>query len=147
MTRILIVEDSAAMRVYVRSALEDPEMSLPDDVEVTEAANGLSALRLLPRGRFDLVITDINMPDINGLELIRFVRQSPRYEHIGVLIISTQASERDIERGLALGADGFLPKPFTPEALREAVTASLTRRAEAPRGDDDVLLDRDEVQG
>ena len=49
-TRILIVEDSAAMRAYVRSALEDPAMSLPEEIEITEAANGLSALRLLPRG-------------------------------------------------------------------------------------------------
>lgn len=129
------------MRAYVRSALEDPSLLSPpppgggtseelpdDDVEVVEAVSGLDALRLLPRGRFDLVITDINMPDINGLELIRFVRQSERYEELAMLIISTQASERDIERGLALGADGFLPKPFTHQALRDAARASLQKR-------------------
>ena len=140
MGRILIVEDSAAMRVYVRSALEDPLLGPEGEIEVAEATSGLDALRLLPRGGFELVITDINMPDINGLELIRFIRQSPRYESIGLLIISTQASERDIERGLALGADGFLPKPFTPEALRAAVTAGFAaRRARAAareRGDE-----------
>ena len=149
MTRILIVEDSAAMRAYVRSALEDPAMSLPEEIEIMEAANGLSALRLLPRGRFDLVITDINMPDVNGLELIRFMRQNPRYEHIGLLIISTQASERDIERGLALGADRFLPKPFTPESLRETVSEILLELSSGPVTDEMVEpLDRgDEVQG
>src|SRR3954467_165300 len=119
MARILIVEDSAAMRTYVRAALEGaPELG---DVEIVEAASGFDALRLLPRGTYDLVITDINMPDINGLELIRFVRQSAHLREVALLIISTQSSERDASRALALGADEFLAKPFTPEALREKV--------------------------
>ncbi|WP_437637758.1 response regulator [Sorangium sp. So ce854] len=129
MARILIVEDSPAMRAYVRSTLEDCVLGLSGDVDIVEAMNGFDALRLLPRGAFDLVITDINMPDINGLELIRFVRQSDRYRRVGILIISTQAAERDIQRGLRLGADLFLPKPFTPEALRDAVVACLEGRA------------------
>jgi two-component system chemotaxis response regulator CheY len=128
MVRILIVEDSAAMRTYVRAALEGAE-ELGGDVEIAEAASGFDALRLLPRGAYDLVITDINMPDINGLELIRFVRQSAHHRQIAVLIISTQSAERDKKRGLALGADGFLAKPFTPEALRDAVARSLAERA------------------
>ncbi|WP_437962267.1 response regulator (plasmid) [Sorangium sp. So ce119] len=130
MARILIVEDSPAMRAYVRSTLEDCVVGLAGDVDIVEAMNGFDALRLLPRGAFDLVITDINMPDINGLELIRFVRQSDRYRRVGILIISTQAAERDIQRGLRLGADLFLPKPFTPEALRDAVVACLDGRAQ-----------------
>ncbi|WP_437551017.1 response regulator [Sorangium sp. So ce367] len=133
MARILIVEDSPAMRAYIRSTLEDRVLGLAGDVDIVEAVNGFDALRLLPRGAFDLVITDINMPDINGLEVIRFVRQSDRYRHVAILIISTQATERDIQRGLRLGADRFLPKPFTPEALRDAVVASLEARAEAPQ--------------
>jgi len=141
MRRILIVEDSAATRVYARSALEIPGLGPEEEVEVSEATSGLDALRLLPRGAFDLVITDINMPDINGLELIRFIRQSSRYDALALLIISTQAGERDIERGLALGADGFLPKPFTPEALRDAVAQSFEKRraraaAARERGDE-----------
>ncbi|WP_437309007.1 response regulator [Sorangium sp. So ce388] len=128
MARILIVEDSPAMRAYVRSTLEDCVLGLEGDVDIVEAMNGFDALRLLPRGAFDLVITDINMPDINGLELIRFVRQSDRYRRVGILIISTQAAERDVQRGLRLGADRFLAKPFTPEALRDAVVACLDGR-------------------
>ncbi len=108
MARILIVEDSPAMRAYIRSTLEDCVLGLSGDVDVVEAMNGFDALRLLPRGAFDLVITDINMPDINGLELIRFVRQSAHHRQIAVLIISTQSAERDKKRGLALGADAFL---------------------------------------
>ena len=127
MARILLVEDSAAMRTYVRAALEGLP-ALGDDCEIVEAASGFNALRLLPRAAYDLVITDINMPDINGFELLSFVRKSPLYREIPLLIISTQASDRDRERGLALGADGFLAKPFTPEAIRHAVTQSLTGR-------------------
>jgi len=127
MARILIVEDSAAMRTYVRAALEGaPELG---EVEIVEAASGFDALRLLPRSAYDLVITDINMPDINGLELIRFVRQSAHHRQIAVLIISTQSSERDRKRGLALGADAFLAKPFSPEDIRGAVLHSLSGRS------------------
>jgi two-component system chemotaxis response regulator CheY len=131
MARILIVEDSPAMRAYVRSALEDQVVGLPEEAEIVEAVSGFDALRLLPRGRFDLVITDINMPDINGLELIQFVRRGDRYQNVAVLIISTQATPRDVERGLKLGADGYLPKPFTPEKLLDAVTACLMERSGA----------------
>jgi len=128
MARILIVEDSAAMRTYVRSALEGaPELG--GDVEVVEASSGFDALRLLPRAPYDLVITDINMPNINGLELVRIVRQSPHHRQTAVLIISTQSAERDKQRGLALGADAFLAKPFTPEELRGAVAQSLLVRS------------------
>ncbi len=105
------------MRTFVRGVLEQG----PEEVEVQEAASGFDALRLLPRGSYGLVITDINMPDINGLELLRFVRQGPQHRDTAVLVISTMSSERDRERALALGADVFLPKPFSPEALREAV--------------------------
>ena len=130
MARILLVEDSAAMRTYVRASLEGTPV-LGDDFELVEASSGFDALRLLPRASYDLVITDINMPDINGLELVRFVRQSERHRDIPLLIISTQTSERDRDRGLALGASLFLAKPFTPEALRGAVAQSLAPKLAA----------------
>ncbi|HVY48320.1 MAG TPA: response regulator [Minicystis sp.] len=132
MARILVVEDSAAMRAFVRGALETAP-SLAGEVDVVEAQSGFDALRLLPRGRYDLVITDINMPDINGLELIKFVRQSAHHQGVPVLIISTQSSDKDKERGLALGADAFLAKPFTEAALCDAVVQSLGTRGGAPR--------------
>jgi two-component system chemotaxis response regulator CheY len=131
MARILIVEDSSAMRAYVRSVLESEPAEAPGAFEVVEAANGFDALRLLPRGAFDLLITDINMPEINGLELIQFVRKSEQYNNLAILIISTQAAERDVTRGLELGANGFLGKPFTQEQLLTAVDVSLRGRGEA----------------
>jgi two-component system chemotaxis response regulator CheY len=120
MSRILVVEDSVSMRSFVRNALESDSRSSPG-LEVVEASSGFEALRLLPRGPYDLVITDINMPDINGLELISFIRKSELHKKTPVLIISTQSSERDRARGLSLGANGYLLKPFTPEALQDEV--------------------------
>jgi two-component system chemotaxis response regulator CheY len=120
MSRILVVEDSVSMRSFVRNALESDSRSSAG-LEVVEASSGFEALRLLPRGPYDLVITDINMPDINGLELISFIRKSELHKKTPVLIISTQSSERDRARGLSLGANGYLLKPFTPEELQGEV--------------------------
>ena|GEM_PF-646323 len=119
--RILVVEDSASTRSLVRAILEAPDFSSAvGPIEVTEAQSGFDAMRLLPRARYDLIITDINMPDVNGLELIHFIRRSEQYRSTPLVIISTQATERDVERGRKLGADAFVPKPFTAEALRAA---------------------------
>ena len=127
MPRILVVEDSMAMRAFVRDALEADAQLGP--TEVVEAESGFEALRLLPRGPWDLVITDINMPDINGLELLSFIRKSEQHRGVPVLLISTQSSERDRERGLKLGADGYLAKPFSPQSLREATAQYLAHAA------------------
>jgi two-component system chemotaxis response regulator CheY len=123
MQRVLIIDDSSATRAYVRAALE--EMA---DMQVTEAASGFDALRILPRERFDLLLVDINMPNINGLELISFIRRSETHRDTPLLIISTEASERDRARAITLGANGYLAKPFTAEAL-EAAVRSVQERA------------------
>lgn len=121
MLRFLLVEDSPSMRRFARTALEELRKSL-GEIEIVEATSGFDALRWLPRGRYDLVVTDINMPDINGLELVRFIRQSPAHSRVPIVLISTQSSERDRERGLGLGANAYLVKPFAAEDLqREAV--------------------------
>jgi two-component system chemotaxis response regulator CheY len=124
MPRILLVEDSISMRSFVRSALEADSGEL-GELEIVEASSGFDALRLLPRGSYDLVITDINMPDINGLELVQFIRKSERHQTTPVLLISTQSSERDRERGLLLGANAYLVKPFSAESLREETLRQL----------------------
>ena len=134
MPRILVVEDSVSMRSFVRSALESDSRS-STNLDVVEASSGFEALRLLPRGPYDLVITDINMPDINGLELISFIRRSELHKETPVLIISTQSSERDRARGLSLGANGYLTKPFSPEDLQSEVWRFLRSEADAkPHG-------------
>ncbi|OEU75363.1 MAG: two-component system response regulator [Desulfuromonadales bacterium C00003093] len=120
MKKILIADDSATMRALITSTLE----SL-DDFELIEATSGFDALRKLPRDKVDLILTDINMPDINGLELVSFVRNNPLYEKTPLIIISTEGSERDREKGLALGANAYLVKPFKPEALQRLVAELL----------------------
>jgi len=115
--RILVVEDSATMRSLLASTLE--ELDVP--VKVTEAESGFEALRCLPREQFDLVVTDINMPDINGLELVSFIKSNEAYRSIPLIIVSTEGSERDRDKGLELGADAYMVKPFEPETLRQVV--------------------------
>jgi two-component system chemotaxis response regulator CheY len=137
--RILVVEDSVSTRSLVRAILEDATFSVAvGPVEVTEAQSGFDAMRLLPRTRYDLIITDINMPDVNGLELIHFIRRSEQYRSTPLVIISTQATERDVERGRKLGADAYVPKPFSPERLRgeceRLLVGALTRSSVAPGG-------------
>ncbi len=124
--RVLVVEDSSAMRAFVQAALEESGETL-----VSQAASGFEALRLLPRESFDLVIVDINMPDINGLELVAFMRRSEAHQETPIILISTEAGERDRARGLSIGANAFLSKPFEAEALR-----SLVARLQS--GSDDV---------
>ena len=121
---ILVVDDSATTRSLVASYLAGW-----GEVEVLEAASGFEALRVLPSRAVDLIVTDINMPDINGLELISFVRANPNYRRIPVVIITTENSAEDRKRGLDLGASDYLVKPFGAPALRRAVEAVLAARA------------------
>jgi len=114
--KILVTEDSATMRGLIVSTLEAMER-----FEIIEAGNGFEALRALPREKVDLIITDINMPDINGLELVNFCRGNPLYQATPLIIISTEGSERDREKGLALGANAYLVKPFLPQDLQQLV--------------------------
>ncbi len=122
MSTVLIVEDSPTMRSLLAATLDGVS-----GITVREAASGFEALRLLPREPVDLIITDINMPDINGLELISYLRNNPRYNRVPLFIISTEGSEHDRERGMALGADEYLVKPFPPEVLLKLAIAYTQR--------------------
>jgi two-component system chemotaxis response regulator CheY len=117
---VLVVEDSPTMRTFVATALEEAGI-----LDVTEAPSGFAALQALPAGRFDLVITDVNMPDINGLELVRFVRTHATLAKLPLICISTEGRDRDRHRCLSLGANAFLVKPFSPEALLAEVRRYL----------------------
>jgi len=129
--KILVVEDSSAMRAFVRASLEEAEHA-----DVFEASNGFEALRLLPRGQYDVVIVDINMPDVNGLELLSFMRSADAHRDTPVVLISTESSAKDRERGLALGANTFLQKPFGVNELVEALRFALNNRATQGNGED-----------
>jgi two-component system chemotaxis response regulator CheY len=117
---ILIVEDSATTRALIRAVIEDM-----GDFNIVEAGSGFEALKLLPTREFNLVITDVNMPDINGLELIHFIKSNPRYSHIPLIIVSTERSEEDKKRGIALGAMSYITKPFKAQELQEVVRQAI----------------------
>ena len=123
MPHILIVEDSPTMRSLLSTSLEE----LDGPIKITQVASGFEALRFLPREQYDLIVTDINMPDINGLELVSFVKSNASYRDIPLIIVSTESSERDRDKGLELGADAYLVKPFEPDALRDLVRELLDR--------------------
>ncbi|HBG93542.1 MAG: two-component system response regulator [Nitrospirae bacterium RIFOXYB2_FULL_43_5] len=116
MKSILIVEDSTTTRSLIRAVIEEL-----GDFNIVEAPTGFDALKLLPAQDFDLVVTDINMPDINGLELINFVRSNRRYNNIPLIIVTTERSEEDKKRGMALGATAYVTKPFKAPELQDVV--------------------------
>lgn len=118
--KILIAEDSPTMRSLIVSTI-----AAMGDYDIVEAANGFEALRILPREKVDLIITDINMPDINGLELVSFIRNNENYRETPLFIISTEGSDRDREKGLALGANAYIVKPFAPDRLQALIREYL----------------------
>lgn len=120
MKTALVVEDSAIMRGIIVSSLSNLQQ-----VRSVEVPNGFEALRILPQEKFDIILTDINMPDINGLELLSFLKNHPNYRTIPVVIISTEKSETDRKRGLELGADDYLTKPFEPGELENIIRRLL----------------------
>jgi two-component system chemotaxis response regulator CheY len=120
MRAALVVEDSNTTRSLIKSVIEDI-----GDINMFEASTGFEALRLLPQQAFDLIIMDINMPDINGFELINFVKNNNKYKNIPVVIVSTERSEADKEKGMALGAFAYLTKPFDIEKLQDIVRKAL----------------------
>ena len=122
---ILIADDSVTMRAMLIAIVEEL-----GDYHIVEASSGFEALRLLPRDHVDLILTDINMPDINGLELISYLRGNPNYKNIPVFIISTEGSAKDIEKGRQLGADEYLVKPFSPVTLQELIGHYLNKSAD-----------------
>ncbi|MBI5076363.1 MAG: response regulator [Nitrospirae bacterium] len=122
MKTILIVEDSATTRALIRAVIDEL-----GEYETVEAGSGFEALKMLPQQEYDLIVTDINMPDINGLELINFVRNNPRYNHLPIVIVSTERSEEDKKRGMALGATAYVTKPFKSSELQEIIKKTLVR--------------------
>jgi len=117
---ILIADDSPTMRAMLVSTIE-----MLGDYRIVEASSGFEALRLLPREKVDLILTDINMPDINGLEFISYLRNNSNYLTTPVFIISTEGSQKDIEKGKLLGANEYLIKPFDPARLQSLISSYL----------------------
>ena len=129
--RILVVDDSPTARLLISEALEESARRRARKIRVVEAADAFEALRLLPREPFDLVLTDINMPTLSGLELIRMIRARPEQKTLPIVAISTEREADDARRATAAGANGYIGKPFEPETLDRLLDGLLGRRPEA----------------
>jgi len=120
--RILIVDDSPGMRAVLRRVID---LSGVPVAACLTACHGLAALALLRNEPVDLVLTDINMPEMNGEELVAELKKDPALSEIPVLVISTDATSNRMQRMLELGAAGYVIKPFQPETLRSEVERVL----------------------
>jgi two-component system chemotaxis response regulator CheY len=119
---VLIVDDSPVMRTFIKRVLG---LSGFEAGECREAGNGEEALRQLSVQRVDIILTDINMPGMNGEELLRRLCADGVLKTIPAVVISTDATNERMVRMIELGARGYLSKPFTPEALREELERVL----------------------
>jgi len=115
---VLIVDDSLSMRKLIKKVIE---LSGFDVEEFLEAANGREALQLLEDHWVDLVLCDIHMPEMDGLELLRQMRQEEVLGRIPVIMISTEGREEVLKEAQELGAKGYVKKPFSPEKIRETM--------------------------
>jgi len=123
--KILIVEDSRSMRRIVRSALES------EGYQVAESEDGRPALNALREVAPHLIITDINMPEVDGISLVREIRRLPSFRFTPVLILTTESGDDMKENGRAAGATGWIVKPFDPDQLRQVVAHVLKARGVA----------------
>jgi two-component system chemotaxis response regulator CheY len=119
---VLIVDDSPAMRSFVKRVLD---LSGFDMSTCHEAGNGKEALELLDNEWVDVILTDINMPVMNGEELVQNLAASDSFRTIPVIVVSTDRTDDRIRQMMALGAKGYVKKPFQPEELREELEKVL----------------------
>jgi two-component system chemotaxis response regulator CheY len=120
---LLVVDDSATMRQLLCMTLT--RVDGITQANITEAADGRDALEKLTSGSFDLVLTDIRMPRMDGLEFIRTVRGELNDKALPIIIITTKGADEDVQMGMDLGASGYLSKPVSMARLREMVTTFL----------------------
>ena len=120
MADVLVVDDSKVMRDMIVACLRSDA-----SLRFTHAGSGLEAIEQLSLKRYDIVVLDLNMPDIGGIEVVEFVRGQDRLSALPIIIVTTRGDEASRTRALAAGASRFMTKPFTPEAILAEVRALL----------------------
>ena len=123
-TRFLIVDDFSTMRRILRGLLKESGF-----VNAEEAEDGAVALHKLRNDRFDVVVSDINMPNMNGFELLAAIKTDAALSHLPVLMVTAEARKEDIVRAAQEGAAGYIVKPFTKATLEEKVQKILQKIA------------------
>ena len=116
----LVVEDSPMMRQLLVLAL-----SRVKNLHVTEADDGVDGLRKLASGKFDIILTDINMPIMDGLKLVKRVRADPTHKDVPIIVVTTEGSDEDKDRALHLGANAYITKPIQAPQVIAKVRALL----------------------
>lgn len=120
---VLIVDDSAAIRKILVRTLAQTDLVVGD---VLEAGDGAEALKMLEQRKVGLVLSDINMPNMDGLQLLTSVRSHPEWNNIPVIMITTEGSQAKVMEAIQLGAQGYVRKPFTAEQIKEKVSSCLS---------------------
>ncbi len=115
---VLIVDDSAAIRKIVQRVLRQAELPLG---QIYEAGDGLEALKTLGSQRVDLVLADINMPNMDGLQLLESIKTNEKWKHLPVVMVTTEGSESKVMSAAKLGAVGYVRKPFSAEQFRQTL--------------------------
>jgi two-component system chemotaxis response regulator CheY len=118
--KILIVDDSITIRRIITNALKTVGFT-----DTIEASNGKEALEKLTSGKVDFIITDWNMPEMNGLDLIKEIRANPVYSSMPILMITTRGTEHDVVEALQAKVNSYIMKPFTPQELKEKIEGIL----------------------
>ena len=117
--RLMIVDDSPVMRSFVRRTLMIAGLEMES---CAEASNGAEALEQLEHGPVDLILTDINMPVLDGEGLLRALQVDAEFRKIPVVVVSTDSTEQRVDTLLGMGARGYVKKPFPPERLSQVLT-------------------------
>lgn len=124
--RALIVDDSSVMRKIVERSLRQAGLGIS---EVWEAGNGAEALAAVQEHRVDLILCDINMPVMDGLEFVKQLASIENAKGVPVVMITTEGSEGHVVQALSAGAKGYIRKPFTPDQVKEHVLPVLAGKA------------------
>jgi two-component system, chemotaxis family, chemotaxis protein CheY len=122
--KFLVVDDFSTMRRIVRGLLKEMGCN-----NVEEAEDGSAALSMLKNGRFDFVVSDINMPNMTGFDLLDAIKKDETLKHLPVLMVTAEARKEDIVRAAQSGAAGYIVKPFTKATLEEKVTKIMQKLA------------------
>lgn len=115
---VLIVDDSSTMRAVIKRTINISGFKVG---ELWEASDGNEALKILNDQWVDLVLSDINMPNMNGIELISRMKQDPMMKSIPVVMVTTEGSEKRIQECMEIGASGYIKKPFKPEDIKRTL--------------------------
>lgn len=116
---VLIVDDSAAIRKILQRVLRQTDLPLGD---IQEAGDGTEALDILQTRTFGLILSDINMPQMDGLQLLARLRQMEQHKTVPVIMITTEGGQGKVMEAVQLGASGYVRKPFTAEQIKETLT-------------------------